>query len=80
MVSQDVAAVTDLVRALQQATTPEAAVETALETIRSRFGWAYGSYWRLERRGGSAAGAGPVLVFAQDPAVSTVPRVRTSAA
>ncbi|WP_380171318.1 GAF domain-containing protein [Kineococcus sp. DHX-1] len=62
----DLEAVTDLVRALQQATTPEAAVETALETIRSRFGWAYGSYWRLERRSGSAAGAGPVLVFAQE--------------
>ncbi|WP_328291395.1 GAF domain-containing protein [Kineococcus sp. NBC_00420] len=55
----DVQAVTEVVRALAKARTPEQAVRAALDTIRDRFGWAYGSYWTLD----PAAG---VLRFTQE--------------
>ncbi|WP_432548067.1 GAF domain-containing protein [Kineococcus sp. SYSU DK004] len=45
----DVEAATELVQTLGQARTPAEAVRAALETVRARFGWAYGSYWALER-------------------------------
>ncbi len=76
----DLEAVTDLVRALQQATTPQAAVETALETIRSRFGWAYGSYWRLERRPGTEPVPHPSSSSRRTAVGWTARRGRTSAA
>jgi putative methionine-R-sulfoxide reductase with GAF domain len=44
----DVEAVTAVVRALASATTTRDAVHRALEVVRERFGWAYGSYWRID--------------------------------
>ncbi|WP_282948475.1 GAF domain-containing protein [Cellulomonas endometrii] len=43
----DVDAVTAVVQALARATTSEDAVRNALEVVRERFGWVYGSYWRV---------------------------------
>jgi len=44
----NVAAVTAVVQALAGAATSEAAIRTALDIVRERFGWAYGSYWRVD--------------------------------
>ncbi len=44
----DVDAVTALVRALAGVATSEEAVRRALDTVRGLFGWAYGSYWRVD--------------------------------
>ncbi|WP_369052598.1 GAF domain-containing protein [Kineococcus terrestris] len=44
----DVEAVTAVVVALAAATTVDQAVGTALDVVRDRFDWAYGSYWRLD--------------------------------
>ena len=44
----NVAAVTAVVEALAGARTPEDAVRTALDLVRERFDWAYGSYWRID--------------------------------
>jgi len=42
------AALRQVVQALGQAQAPEQAAQIALDTIRASFGWAYGSYWRLD--------------------------------
>ncbi|WP_299036751.1 GAF domain-containing protein [uncultured Pseudokineococcus sp.] len=55
----DVAALTDVVRAVGEASTPHEAVQAALEAVRLRFGWAYASYWTLDR-------ADAVLRFSQE--------------
>jgi GAF domain-containing protein len=55
----NVAAVTAVVQALAEAGTSEAAIRTALDIVRERFGWAYGSYWRVDP-------AGRALRFVQD--------------
>ncbi|WP_299040257.1 GAF domain-containing protein [uncultured Pseudokineococcus sp.] len=55
----DVGALVDVVRAVGDAGSAQEAVRAALEAVRSRFGWAYGSYWALD----PAAG---VLRFSQD--------------
>jgi GAF domain-containing protein len=44
----NVAAVTEVVRALARAQTSAEAISTALDLVRERFGWAYGSYWRVD--------------------------------
>jgi hypothetical protein len=44
----DRVAVTTVVRRVGEATDEAAAMATALETVRSAFGWAYGSYWALD--------------------------------
>ena len=44
----NVAAVTVVVQALTGARTSEAAIRSALDLVRERFGWAYGSYWRVD--------------------------------
>lgn len=56
---QDVAAMTAVVRAAAEASTRDAALKAALDTMRTSFGWAYGAYWRrdVERN---------MLVFALD--------------
>ncbi|WP_433202967.1 methyl-accepting chemotaxis protein [Dactylosporangium sp. CS-047395] len=56
--AKDRAAVTEVVTALGRAADSQSAIRGALETVRSAFGWAYGSYWEVEERG-----SGPVLVF-----------------
>jgi GAF domain-containing protein len=45
---QNIDAVTALVRALAEATTSQEAMRTALTVVRERFGWSYGSCWRLD--------------------------------
>jgi GAF domain-containing protein len=45
---ENVAAVTEVVTALAGAHTSEAAIRSALDVVRERFGWAYGSYWRVD--------------------------------
>src|SRR5215207_7531028 len=45
----NVTAVTALVTALGAADTVEDAIATALDVVRERFGWAYGSYWRVDQ-------------------------------
>jgi GAF domain-containing protein len=57
--STDVEAVTEMVRAMEKATSPEDAIATALRMVRERFGWAYSSYWQLDQ-------AAKVLRFAQE--------------
>src|SRR4051794_1286931 len=52
------AAVTEVVTALGHALDTPGAIRAALDTVRSSFGWAYGSYWEVEDRD-----TGPVLVF-----------------
>jgi len=59
----DVEAMTEVVRALAQVKTPEDAVRLALDTVRTCFGWAYGSYWTLDPAGNAGRGA---LRFAQE--------------
>ena len=44
----DLAAVRSVVVALGSATTIESAIVTTLEVTRKSFGWAYGSYWRID--------------------------------
>jgi GAF domain-containing protein len=57
--STDVEAVTEIVRAMEKATSPEEAITTALQMVRERFGWAYSSYWQLDQ-------VAQVLRFAQE--------------
>jgi GAF domain-containing protein len=44
----DRAAVTTVVTEMGSAVTAEAALRVALNTVRTAFGWAYGSYWALD--------------------------------
>lgn len=44
----DTAAVNNVLAALSAAATVDDAVQVALDTVRSDFGWAYGSYWRID--------------------------------
>jgi methyl-accepting chemotaxis protein len=44
----DTAALNEVLQALQDAESPEAAAKIALDTVRSSFGWAYGSYWKVD--------------------------------
>ncbi|WP_062517097.1 GAF domain-containing protein [Demequina gelatinilytica] len=55
----DVAAVSEIIRALATAGSAEEAMAVALATIRDGFGWQYASHWEL-------AGDGTVLRFAQE--------------
>ena len=41
-------AVSEVLRALSGAKTSGEAAQAALDTVRNRFGWAYGSYWRVD--------------------------------
>jgi GAF domain-containing protein len=43
-------AVNKVLTALTTTTTSEAAVKAALDVVRSSFGWAYGSYWAIDRQ------------------------------
>ncbi|MEV4702973.1 GAF domain-containing protein [Actinoplanes sp. NPDC049316] len=49
---QNAAAVSTVVRALQGATSPAEAARAALDAVRQCFGWAYGSYWRVDPAAG----------------------------
>ena len=42
------AAVTDVVAGLGASRTSEEAIRRALDLVRERFGWAYGSYWQVD--------------------------------
>ncbi|GAB2475031.1 methyl-accepting chemotaxis protein [Jatrophihabitans fulvus] len=44
----DTTAVNDLLQALTAAESAEEATRLALDTVRERFGWAYGSYWAVD--------------------------------
>ncbi|CAM3442506.1 methyl-accepting chemotaxis protein [Nocardioides dubius] len=44
----DTAAVNKVLAGLANADTPEVAVRVALDTVRSEFGWAYGSVWKVD--------------------------------
>jgi methyl-accepting chemotaxis protein len=44
----DTAALNEVLQALQGAESPEAAARIALDTVRASFGWAYGSYWKVD--------------------------------
>ncbi|SEP17466.1 methyl-accepting chemotaxis protein [Trujillonella endophytica] len=45
-------AVTTVVARVGQATDEQSALRIALETVRTAFGWAYGSYWALDEESG----------------------------
>ena len=47
--SANVTAVIDVVQALAGAASSDEAVRIALDLVRERFDWAYGSYWRVDR-------------------------------
>jgi len=55
----DTAAVNNVLSNLAAASSVEEAVQSALETVRNDFGWAYGSYWTIDE-------ADNKLKFAQD--------------
>ena len=55
----DQLAVTTVVTSVGETQTEQAALSAALETVRSAFGWAYGSFWSLDEAAG-------VLRFAQE--------------
>jgi GAF domain-containing protein len=57
--AQDVAAVSAVLQQLTAATTVEQALSAALDTIRTGFDWAYGSFWRIDA-------ARDVLVFERE--------------
>ncbi|MCM3523332.1 GAF domain-containing protein, partial [Curtobacterium sp. P97] len=46
--AQDVAAVTSVLQQLTTACDAESALRIALDTIRTGFGWAYASFWRVD--------------------------------
>ncbi|MFN9265961.1 MAG: GAF domain-containing protein, partial [Acidobacteriota bacterium] len=46
---EETRAVASVVTALTKVTTEDEALRTALDSVRSAFGWAYGSYWALDR-------------------------------
>jgi len=50
--AQDVAAVTGVLELLTAATDADAALGVALDTVRRDFGWAYGSFWRVDPAAG----------------------------
>jgi len=60
-ITQDVAASSAVLRALSGARSTEDALSEVLDTIRTRFGWSYASYWRVDR-----TSARPVLRFVQE--------------
>ena len=45
---QNTTAVINVVRALRGAASSSAAAQAALDAVRESFGWAYGSYWRID--------------------------------
>jgi GAF domain-containing protein len=45
---QNNTAISEVLRVLSGAKTSDEAVRAALDTVRKRFGWAYGSYWRID--------------------------------
>ncbi len=47
-VADDRLAVTNVVTALGEATDPMSTLRIALDSVRSAFGWAYGSFWELD--------------------------------
>src|SRR6185369_7984148 len=47
-VGADLVAVNSVLRDLSAATSEHDATKRALDTIRREFGWAYGSYWRVD--------------------------------
>ncbi|GAA0815044.1 GAF domain-containing protein [Spirilliplanes yamanashiensis] len=49
-VADDRLAVTGVVTSLGHATDVKSAVRTALDAVRTAFGWAYGSYWEVDDR------------------------------
>ncbi|MCZ4499412.1 MAG: chemotaxis protein [Marmoricola sp.] len=55
----DTAAVNNVLASLGAASTVDSAVQTALDTVRNDFGWAYGSFWKIDD-------AGTKLTFAQE--------------
>lgn len=61
--AEDVAAVNAVLREISTAPSVDRALGQALETIRTGFGWAYGSYWRVDA---SDASTRPVLRFVQE--------------
>ncbi|HET6151312.1 MAG TPA: GAF domain-containing protein [Marmoricola sp.] len=46
--SADATAVTNVLASLGSAVTVSSAIQVALDTVRSDFGWVYGSYWRID--------------------------------
>jgi hypothetical protein len=50
--AEDSAAVTTVLRSVSRATTREEALRLALDGIRTGFGWAYASYWSVDREAG----------------------------
>jgi len=49
--AQDMEAVNRVLRGISAAATPDDAMARCLDTIREGFGWAYGSYWRVDQEG-----------------------------
>src|SRR5689334_17256475 len=45
---ENTSAVSDVLRALSRAKTSGDAARVALDAVRACFGWAYGSYWRVD--------------------------------
>ncbi|GAA0549455.1 hypothetical protein GCM10010172_34350 [Paractinoplanes ferrugineus] len=51
MTARDRAAVNEVVRKIGESSDSESALRAALESVRTAFGWAYGSYWEIDEDG-----------------------------
>ena len=49
MAAADAQAVTEVIQKMAACQTVDAALRAALDTVRDAFGWAYGSYWALDK-------------------------------
>jgi hypothetical protein len=47
--SENTAAFNEVLEVVSKAATIDGAIRSALDTVKAAFGWAYGSYWSLDR-------------------------------
>ncbi len=48
--TKDTEAINEVIQNLIKATTEKEAIQVSLETVRNTFGWAYGSFWQIDKR------------------------------
>lgn len=60
----DIKAVSEVVQAIANVKSPEETIQTALETVKDNFGWAYASFWKVDTQSN-------LLRFAQESGTVT---------
>lgn len=48
--TKDTEAINQIIQSMIKATTEKEAIQIGLETVRNNFGWAYGSFWQIDKR------------------------------